>query len=102
VSVASAVLSAKVQAFHAQLAAHVTPFNRALETGITGLFWGPATPFGLAGIDSEVTRQALIMAYTNDFMLMVWVCLPMLPFFFIMRRPKPNIAGEAQIEIAPE
>ncbi len=102
VSVSSAVLAAKIQTFHAQLAAQVTPFNRALQTGLTGLFWGPGTPFGLAGMEAEVTHQAVMMAYVNDFMLMAWVCLPMLPLLFYMRRPKPSVRGEAEVEVAPE
>ena len=102
VSVSSAVLTSKIQTFHTQLAGSVTPFNRALQSGATGLFWGPGTPFGLAGVDAEVMHQALMLAYINDFMLMAWICIPMLPMLFFMRRPKRGATGEAQVEIAPE
>jgi DHA2 family multidrug resistance protein len=102
VSVSSALLASNIQVFHAQLSEHVTPFNRALQSGTAALFWGPGTPFGLANIDAQVNHQAQIIAYSNDFMLMCLICLPMLPLLFFMRRPKPAAPGEPAAELALE
>jgi DHA2 family multidrug resistance protein len=99
VSVSSAVLASSVQTLHAQFAEQVTPFNRALQYGAQGLFLGPGTPMGLGAIDAQVQHQALMAAYTNDFMLMFWVCLPMLPLLFFMRRGASQ-AGSARMEPA--
>ena len=96
VSVTSALLGSSIQALHAQYAEQVTPFNRALQTGAQGLFLGPTTPFGAAGINAQVEYQAQVAAYANDFMLMFWICLPLLPLLFFMRRPKAAPASAQQ------
>jgi len=87
VSTTSAMLTFGIQSLHSQYADQVTPFNRALQYGAQGLFLGPTTPFGVAGIDAQVEYQAQVAAYANDFMLMFWICLPLLPLLFFMRRP---------------
>ena len=96
VSATSALLASSVQVLHAQYAAEVTPFNRALQYGAQGLFLGPQTPFGAAGIDAHVQYQALVTSYANDFMLMFWICIPVLPLLFMMRRPRGAPPAAAQ------
>jgi len=90
VTVTSLLLTDSLQTVHAQLAAHVTPFNRALQSGPQSLFWGIATPFGLTNIDSEIQRQAAIIGYANDFRFMFWLCLPILLMLPFMRKPAPQ------------
>jgi DHA2 family multidrug resistance protein len=99
VSIASAVLAHSVQTLHAQIAEQVTPFNRALQYGAQGLFLGPQTPFGYAAIEAQVQHQALMGAYINDFMLMFWVCLPMLPLLFFMRKPQPSSGPKLELAL---
>jgi len=99
VSATSSLLASSVQILHAQYAGQVTPFNRALQYGAQGLFLGPSTPFGAAAIDAQVQHQALIAAYANDFMLMFWICLPLLPLLFFMRRPRgPSPSAQMAME----
>ena len=43
-----------------------------------------------AAIDAEVNRQALAIAYSNDFMLMFWVTLPIAALVFLMRRDRKS------------
>jgi DHA2 family multidrug resistance protein len=93
----SVVLANSVQTLHAQFAEQVTPFNRALQYGATGLFMGPMTPFGAQGIDAQVQYHALVSAYANDFLLMFWVCLPVLPLLFFMRKPRALPAGGPEL-----
>jgi DHA2 family multidrug resistance protein len=95
VSVSTAVLTSSAQVLHAQYAEQITPFNRALQQGATGLYFSPTTPFGLAGIDRVVQYHALVNSYANDFLLMVWVCLPLIPLLFLMRRPRQAAAPSA-------
>ena len=38
-------------------------------------FWNRATTVGLAALDAEVTKQASIVAYADDFKLMMLVAL---------------------------
>ena len=41
---------------------------------------------GLAMVDAEVTRQAAMISYLNDFELMKWMSLAAVPLVFLMRR----------------
>jgi len=97
VSATSSLLASSTQVLHAQYAEAVTPFNRALQYGAQGLFLGPTTPFGVAGIDAQVQYQALVSAYANDFLLMFWICVPLLPLLFFMRRPRAATRAATQM-----
>ena len=96
-SATSAVLAWSVQTLHAQFAEQVTPFNRALQSGAAGLFYGPSTPFGIQGAEAQVQYHALVAAYANDFLLMFWVCLPMLPLLFFMKKPQTKMLKPAEL-----
>lgn len=87
ISITSFLLAQNTQIVHAQLAEHVTPFNRMLQTGGAYLLWNSATPPGLSALNAEVTRQASIIAYMNDFRLMLLICLPSALLLLLMRRP---------------
>jgi MFS transporter, DHA2 family, multidrug resistance protein len=97
VSATSAVLAWSVQVLHSQFAEQVTPFNRALQSGAAGLFYGPSTPFGIQGVEAQVQYDALVSAYANDFMMMFWVCLPMLPLLFFMKKPQTKMLKPAEM-----
>ena len=88
VSVASFMLAQNTQIVHAQLAEGLTGFNHMVQTGGAYLFWNTATYAGRAALNGEVSRQALAVAYTNDFKLMFWVSLPTALLVLLMRRPR--------------
>jgi DHA2 family multidrug resistance protein len=88
VSATSSLLGFSAQALHSEFAEQVTPFNRTLQAGTAGLFLSPVTPFGVTGIEAQVQYHALVAAYANDFMLMFWICLPLLPLLFFMRKAR--------------
>jgi len=72
---------------------HVTPFNRMLQTGGAYLIWNDATSAGLAALNAEITRQASIVAYVDDFKFMLLISLPTALLLLLMRRP--NTAPQA-------
>jgi DHA2 family multidrug resistance protein len=92
ISITSFLLVHNTQIMHAQIAESVTPFNRMLQTGGAYLMWNTATAPGLAALNAEVTRQASIVAYADDFKLMLLVCLPM-ALLLVLMRPQANGAG---------
>ncbi|HEY3778565.1 MAG TPA: DHA2 family efflux MFS transporter permease subunit [Rhizomicrobium sp.] len=97
VSITTTVLANSIQTVHAQLASHVTPFNRALSANAPSLYWNPAMPFGAGQLDSIVQYNAQVIAYANDFLFMFFISLPALVVLFLMR--KPTLAGHPpQIE----
>ncbi|MBN8908990.1 MAG: EmrB/QacA family drug resistance transporter, partial [Rhodospirillales bacterium] len=56
----------------------------------------PVTPHGAQALDQIVTRQAQIIAYSNDFKLMMITSLPILLLLPLMRRPQPQQGGKAE------
>ena len=79
------MLVQNTQVAHAQISEMLTPFNRMMQTGGSYLFWNTATPAGIAALDGEVNRQALAIAYSNDFLLMFWVTVPTALLLLVMR-----------------
>ena len=88
ISIMSFLLAQNTQVMHARLAENVTPFNRMLQTGGAHLFWNSATHRGLDALNLEITRQASIIAYANDFKLMLIISLPAALMLLFMRRPR--------------
>jgi MFS transporter, DHA2 family, multidrug resistance protein len=85
VSVTSTVLARNTQALHEMIGAHVNPFNRALAA--IGMY-SPVTHQGVAMLDQEVNRQAQIIAYSDDYLMLICTTLPAILLLLIMRRPK--------------
>jgi DHA2 family multidrug resistance protein len=88
VSITTTVLATDVQEIHAQLAEHVTPFNRALFLNAPSMLWNTQLPFGLQQLNGVIEFNAQMIAYANDFMFMFFVSLPALLVIFLMRRPR--------------
>jgi len=87
ISITSFLLAQNTQIMHASLAAHVTPFNRMLQTGGAFVYWNTAAGAGLAALNAEITRQASIIAYADDFKFMLLITLPTAFLLLLMRRP---------------
>jgi MFS transporter, DHA2 family, multidrug resistance protein len=88
VSITSTVLTQTTQIVHSQIAANLTPFNHNLQSGGSYLYWSTYNLQGLAALNAEVTRQASIIAYIDDFKLLFVVSLLMVPLVLMMRRPQ--------------
>ncbi len=86
VSVTSFSLAQLTQVSHAALAAPVTPFNHLLQGGAAGHFLNPATAAGAGLLDATIHRQALIIAYNDDYRLMMVATLAPLLLLPLMRR----------------
>ena len=87
VSITTTVLTSSVQINHAQIASHVTPFNRALGVNAPSMMWNPQLPFGLQQINAAVEWNAQVIAYANVFLFMFFLCIPALLIILLMRKP---------------
>jgi DHA2 family multidrug resistance protein len=85
ISVTGALLQSNTQINHADIADAVTPFNRALHAAGIWRFWDPVQAHGAAALNVEVTRQASIIAYIDDFKLMLILAIATLPFILLIR-----------------
>lgn len=65
-----------------------TPFNLALQEGAATAIYDLPTPEGLAAIDQLVNRQAVTLAFLQDFQLMMWITLAALPLILLFRPPE--------------
>ncbi len=90
ISITGALLQINTQVNHAILAANVTPFNRALETGAAARLWNPGSMHGAALLNQEVTRQAAIIAYIDDFKLMLVLAIIVTPLLLLTRGSPPR------------
>jgi MFS transporter, DHA2 family, multidrug resistance protein len=87
ISVTSFTLTRGVQATHADISAGITPFNRVLQMGdYASRVLSPVTRHGAALLDSMIDHQARIIAYNNDFRMMILSILPPMVLLFFMRR----------------
>src|SRR5215210_215195 len=79
ISFVTFLLVRNTQVMHAALAEHVTPYNDALKAPALSRIWDMASEAGRAALDAEITRQATIIAYADDFKLLMVVALAALP-----------------------
>jgi MFS transporter, DHA2 family, multidrug resistance protein len=91
ISVTGAMVTQNEQVEHSILSGFVTPLNRAFEGAASAL--SPVTAHGAQMLDVIINRQAEIIAYNNDWKLMMLLALPMLPLLLLMRGPKKGAAG---------
>jgi MFS transporter, DHA2 family, multidrug resistance protein len=91
VSIVIATLSNKTILLHARLAESVTPFNQALADPAAAML-DPATETGRALLEELMSRQAAIIAYSNDFMLMMVMTLLAFPLILLVRAGPPGSA----------
>jgi DHA2 family multidrug resistance protein len=93
VSIVEALLVENTQVVHSRLMEHVRPDNPLAHAPFLAAPYSLTTPTGVAALNAEVTRQAQMIAYIDDFHLMVIVILVSLPFLLLLRRPRR--AGDA-------
>lgn len=85
ISVVNALLTRNTQINHAGIAPHITAVNRALTDPAIHRFWDPATAAGRAALDAVITRQAQIIAYIDDYKLLLVAMLVALPLLLLFR-----------------
>ncbi len=95
ISTVEALLTHHQQVLHERLAAEVTPYHQ----GWHALSYVQLhSVSGLAALNHEVTHQAAMLAYNNDFWLMMWLSLLAVPLTMLLKRPptKP-VEGQAHV-----
>jgi DHA2 family multidrug resistance protein len=93
ISVVISLLTQNTQANHAEIVQHVTAVNRVFEGPAIAQFWNPLTDAGRAALDAMITRQAEIIAYIDDFKLLMIATLVVIPLLIVFRQA-PGSGGE--------
>lgn len=85
ISVVITYLSEQTQANHAAFSGFINPFNLPLRQTMESANFQMGNMQTLTMLNGEVTRQAASLAYLQDFRLMMWVTLAMIPLVFFLR-----------------
>ena len=97
----NSLLTRNTQINHAGIVPSVTAVNRAFEKPAVAQFWNPITAAGRAALDTVITRQAQIIAYIDDYKLLMLATLAVIPLLVVFKKPSgggsPDHAEVAEI-----
>jgi MFS transporter, DHA2 family, multidrug resistance protein len=97
ISILVATLAENTQAVHSRLVEGLRPDNPLAQAPYLATPLSLSTPAGLAALNAEVTRQAAMVAYIDDFRLLMLLALAALPLLLLLRearrRPQPATAA---------
>jgi len=85
IALVQTLLVRNTQAMHASLVEKVNITNPALLNNV-------ATPDAALALNNEITRQASMIAYVNDFWLMTLLTLAVIPLLLLVRPPAKQSA----------
>jgi MFS transporter, DHA2 family, multidrug resistance protein len=95
ISVVNSLLTRNTQVNHAEIARSVTSVNRGFEDLTITQFWDPISAAGRAALDAVVTQQAQIIAYMDDYKLLMIATLAAIPLLIIFKKPPPSAAADS-------
>ena len=95
ISIVETLLTRNTQIVHSTLAEHVTRFSPVLRAQVPN---GVPTMQTLAALNASVTQQASMIAYNNDFKLMMVLSLASIPLVLLLRKGRPVKAEPMAIE----
>jgi DHA2 family multidrug resistance protein len=84
ISVVNTLLTRNTQIMHATLGEHVNRYSSVLRAQMPD--GGAPSWRTLAGLNATVTEQAAMIAYNNDFKLMMALSLAAIPLVFLLRK----------------
>jgi MFS transporter, DHA2 family, multidrug resistance protein len=99
ISVVNGLLTRNTQVNHAEIARSVTSVNRGFEDLTITQFWDPISAAGRAAIDAVVTQQAQIIAYIDDYKLLMIATLAAIPLLVIFKKPPPSAAADSSMHV---
>lgn len=93
ISMVSVMLTRNIQINHAELGAFINPFNPVLGTVSPAALAGNLA--ALTSLDGLVNQQAAMIAYIDDFKLMMLVTLCAIPLALTLKKPAASVARMA-------
>ncbi len=86
VSIVEALLVENTQIVHSHMVEHIRPDNPLAQAPFLAAPYSLTNPHGIAALNAEVTRQAQMIAYIDNFHLMGLIIVVSLPFLLLLRR----------------
>jgi len=90
ISVVQALLVRNTQLAHAGLVSNVSAANPTLSNSALAAAFKLPSATGFLALNDEVTRQAAMIAYVDDFLFMLVLTLAVIPLLLLVRPPKRN------------
>lgn len=87
------LLSRNTQIAHSTLAEHINPYNPLMQPGVAPPIWNAHSAVGITALNVEVTRQASLIAYLNDFKLLFILSLAVIPFLLLLKDGRSTTEG---------
>jgi len=81
-------LTQNTQIVHSRLVEWLRPDNPLVQSSHFSHLYSLTSPTGVAALNHEVTRQAAMIGYIDDFTLMLMVILGSLPLLLLVRSPR--------------
>jgi DHA2 family multidrug resistance protein len=88
ISVVNSLLTRNTQINHADIALYVTPDNRMFEDSAIAHFWNPVTATGRAALDAMITQQAQIIAYIDDYKILMIATILVIPLLIVFKKAR--------------
>ena len=88
ISVVVALLAENTQVVHSRLVEGLRPDNPLARAPYLAPHFSLTDPSGVAALNAEATRQAAMVAYINDFKLMMLLVIVSLPLLLLLRKPR--------------
>src|SRR6202022_4659932 len=98
ISILVATLAQNTQVVHSRLVEGLRPDNPLAQAPYLPAPFSLSTPGGMAALNTEVTRQAAMVAYIDDFKLLMLIAFASLPLLLLLRearRAPPPAASAA-------
>jgi len=92
ISLVQTLLVRNTQIAHASLVEQVNIANPNLLDPVIATFYNLGSDAGAGALNNEVTRQASMIAYLDDYWLMLLLTLLVIPMLLVIRPPKKDIA----------
>src|SRR5262249_18137325 len=86
ISIVEALLVENTQTVHSRRAEHRPPDTPPPQAPFLAAPYSLTTPAGVAALNHEVNRQAQMIAYLDNFYMMVMIIIAALPFLLLLRR----------------
>jgi len=93
IALMTVLLGSNIQTSHSVLAGHITAATGSVIDVSTIDRFQALGDMALRIMDAEVNRQAAMIAYINDFWLMMWITIAAAPLAFFMRS-NPHMQGK--------
>lgn len=96
ISMVTALLGYNIQSGHQDIGSHITAYSFSAFDPTMSSILGPTGETLMALINVEVNRQAAMVAYLDDFWLMMVLTLLAIPLVVLLKRPGLPPKGEPQ------